>query len=109
MINGAEFGKIFKTLLICSVQGKYDTSYSPLFCCSYETVETVETDFPIYEIFISILNLRNSDNKRYQTLHMSFLNYLLIIKTKVWDLCIIIIIIIISFSISIAFRIMPND
>ena len=106
MINGAEFGKIFKTLLICSVLGKYDTSYSPLFCCSYETVET---DFPIYEIFISILNLRNSDNKRYQTLHMSFLNYLLIIKAKVWDLCIIIIIIIISFSILIAFRIMPND
>ena len=73
MIDGAESGKIFKTLLICCVLGKYDASYSCLFCCSYETVET---DFPICEIFISVLNLRNSKNETYQTLHMSFLNYL---------------------------------
>ena len=72
MIDGAESGKIFKTLLICCVLGKYDASYSVLFCCSYETVET---DFPICEIFISVLNLRNSKNETYQTLHMSFLNY----------------------------------
>ena len=73
MIDGAESSKIFKTLLICCVLGKYDASYSALFCCNYETVET---DFPICEIIISILNLRNSKNETYQTLHMSFLNYL---------------------------------
>ena len=32
MIDGAESGKIFKTLLICCVLGKYDASYSVLFC-----------------------------------------------------------------------------
>ena len=103
MIDGAESGKIFKTLLICCVLGKYDASYSCLFCCSYETFET---DFPIREIFISNLNLRNYNNETYQTLQISFLNYLFINKAKLWDLCIIIII---SFSILIAFRIMPND
>ena len=103
MIDGAESGKIFKTLLICCVLGKYDASYSCLFCCSYETFET---DFPICEIFISNLNLRNYNNETYQTLQISFLNYLFINKAKLWDLCIIIIS---SFSILIAFRIMPND
>ena len=73
MIDGAESGKIFKTLLICCVLGKYDASYSVLFCRSFETVET---DFPICEIFISILNLRNSNNETYQTLHISFPKYL---------------------------------
>ena len=47
MIDGAESGKIFKTLLICCVLGKYDASYSCLFCCSYETFET---DFPTIQI-----------------------------------------------------------
>ena len=101
MIDGAESGKIFKTLLICCVLGKYDASYSCLFCCSYETFET---DFPICEIFISNLNLRNYNNETYQTLQISFLNYLFINKAKLRDLCIII-----SFSILIAFRVMPND
>ena len=99
MIDGAESGKIFKTLLICCVLGKYDASYSCLFCCSYETFET---DFPICEIFISNLNLRNYNNETSQTLQISFLNYLFINKAKFWDLRIIIII---SFSILIAFRI----
>lgn len=62
MIDGAESGKIFKTLLICCVLGKYDASYSCLFCSSYETFET---DFPIREIFISNLNLRNYNNETY--------------------------------------------
>ena len=102
MIDGAESGKIFKTLLICCVLGKYDASYSCLFCCSYETFET---DFPICEIFISNLNLRNYNNETYQTLQISFLNYLLINKAKLWDLCIIIII---SFSIIIINRLPYN-
>ena len=55
------------------------------------------------------LDFWNFNDEIYQTLQMSFLNYLLIIKAKVWDLCIIIIIIIISFSLLIAFHIMPND
>ena len=37
---------------MCCMLGKYDASYPYLFCCSYETVET---DFPICEIFIFIL------------------------------------------------------
>ena len=52
--------------------GKYDASYPYFFCCSYKTVET---NFPICEIFIFILNLRSSNNETYQTLHISFLNY----------------------------------
>ena len=103
MKNTTESGKIFKTLQICYVLGKYDASYSCLFCCSYETVET---DFPICEVIISILNPRNSKNEIYQNLRIPFLNYLLIIKAKLRDLCIIIII---SFSILITFRTMPND
>ena len=69
MINGTESGKIFKTLCLCCLLGKYDAGYSCLFCCSNETVET---NFPICEMFISILNQLNSYNETYQTLHMSF-------------------------------------
>ena len=74
MIKRTESDKIFKTLLISCVLGKYDASYSCLFCCSYETVET---DFSVCKVFISILNLRNSNNEMYQTLRVSFLDYLL--------------------------------
>ena len=83
--------------------GKYDASYPFFFCCSYETVET---NFPICEIFIFILNLRSSNNETYQTLQISFLNYFLTIIVKLWDLCIIIIIVVINFSIF--FHFPPN-
>ena len=95
MTNGTKSRKFFKTFLMCCMLGKYDASYPYLFCCSYETVET---DFPICEIFIFILNLRSSNNETYQTLQISFLNYFLIIIVKLWDLCIIIIIVVINFS-----------
>ena len=38
MVNGNESVKISKTLLTCSVLGKYDASYSCLFLGSYDTV-----------------------------------------------------------------------
>ena len=109
MINGNESVKIFKTLLISCVLGKYDVCYSffQLFCGSYEIVEL---DFPFVNNSVWFLNLRNSNNETYQTLHTGFLNYLLIAKGRVRDLCIIIIIIIIiSFSIFFTCHTMPNN
>ena len=74
--------------------GKYEASYSCLFCCSYDTVEI---DLQFVKYWFGFLNQRNFNDEIYQTLQMSFLNYLLIIKAKLGDLCIITIIIIIIF------------
>ena len=101
-MNGTEPIKIFKTLLISCVLGKYDVCNS---CFSYSAV----TNFPFLNNSFLFLNLRNSNNETYQTLHTGFLDYLLIAKGRVRDLCIIIIIIIISFSIIFTFHTMPNN
>ena len=55
------------------------------------------------------LDFWNFNDEIYQTLQMSFLNYLLIIKAKLGDLCIITIIIIIIFYIFFAFHTIPNN
>ena len=47
VINGIQSGKMFKTLVMCCVLGKYNPSYSCLFWVSYETVEI---DFPFVEM-----------------------------------------------------------
>ena len=106
MINGTDSGKIFKALSIHCVLGKYEASYSCLFCCSYYTVEI---DLQFVKYWFGFLNQRNFNDERYQTLQMSFLNYLLIIKAKLGDLCIITIIIIIIFYIFFAFHTIPNS
>ena len=97
---------MLKTPVMCCVLGKCDPFYSCLFCASSEAVEL---DYPFVKYLFWFLILQNSNNEIYQNLHMSFLNYLLIIKAKRGDLCTVIIIIIISFSISFTFRTMPND
>ena len=101
MVNGNKSGENFKSLLICCVLGKYDPSYSCLFYSSYATVEI---DFQYVKYLFQFLLLRNEET--YKTLHMSFLNYLLIVKAKPGDLCIIIIIIVFSFSKFFTLRIM---
>ena len=94
MVNGNESGKIFNTLLICCVLGKYNPSYSYLFCGSNDIVEM---NFQFVKYLFQFLLLLNFGKETYHTQHMSFLNYLLIIKAKLEDLCIIAIIIIIIF------------
>ena len=74
--------------------------------CSAVATKPSKLTFQFVKYLFPILTLRNSINETYQTLQISFPNYLFIIKAKLWDLCIIIII---SFSILIAFRMMPND
>ena len=90
MVNGNKSGKIFNTLLICCVLGKYNPSYSYLFCGSNDIVEM---NFQFVKYLFQFLLLLNFGKETYHTQHMSFLNYLLIIRAKLGDLCIIIIVI----------------
>ena len=90
MVNGNETGKIFKTFLICCVLGKYNPSYSYLFCGSDDIVEM---NFQFVKYLFQFLLLLNFDRETYHTQHMSFLNYLLIIRAKLGDPSIIIIVI----------------
>ena len=90
MINGNETGKIFNTFLICCVLGKYNPSYSYLFCGSDDIVEM---NFQFVKYLFQFLLLLNFDRETYHTQHMSFLNYLLIIRAKLGDPSIIIIVI----------------
>ena len=89
VINGTQCDKMFKTPVICCV------------------LTPSKLTFLLWNIYLGFFNIRNSNNETYQTLHMSFLNYLLIIKAKLGDLCIIIILI--SFSIFFIFYTMPNN
>ena len=68
MINGTDSGKIFKALSIHCVMGKYEASYSCLFCCSYDTVEI---DLQFVKYWFGFLNQRNFNDAIY---HMQYIS-----------------------------------